>query len=470
MSARKRILVVDDELAVRVPIRRFLASNGFDVEEADGVRAALEASRHAPPDLAIVDYSLGDGDGLELLRGLKAADPGLPVIVLTGHGTIDLAVRAMQDGAEQFFTKPVELPTLLVVLQRALENRRNRQTSLLGRSRSVRAAVDPFLGGSPGIRRLREEATRIARASIPVLIQGETGSGKGVLATWIHEAGPRGEEPFVDLNCAGVSRELLESELFGYEKGAFTGAVAAKPGLLELAHGGTFFLDEIGDIELAVQAKLLKVIEELRFRRLGDVRDRRVDVRLIAATHRDLARQVQEQRFREDLLYRINAVTLVVPPLRERGEDAVLIAKSLLARIGSELDRPAVVLSEAAERAIARHPWPGNVRQLRNALERAVLLTDRATLQPGDVLPDAEPASGRGVTVATRGVSASAASAAGPAAAEPLTLDEIEKRHIEDMLRRAEGSVPQTARLLGLSRSALYARMKRHHIVVRRSV
>jgi len=441
------LLLVDDEEAVRFPIRRFLTAQGYDVREAQTVAGALEACRASLPDAAVLDFSLPDGDGLDLLRALRAMDASLPVIILTGHGTIDLAVKAMQEGADQFFTKPVELPTLKVVLDRAVQNRRSRQESLAGRSAHARSSVDPFLGDSPAVTRLAEQAARVAAAAVPVLIQGETGSGKGVLARWLHEHGPRADEPFVDLNCAGLSRELLESELFGHEKGAFTGAVAAKPGLLELAHRGTFFLDEIGDVDLQVQAKLLKVLEELRFRRLGDVKDRRVDVRLIAATHHDLARQVEEGKFREDLFYRISAVPLHVPPLRERGRDAVLLARSLLARIGSELSRPGLRLSDTAETALASARWPGNIRQLRNALERAVLLGDRTMIEAADL----------------------AEIQASPPSTARLSLLEAEKRHIAAVLGAEGGNVPKAALVLGLSRSALYEKIRKHGIALSRS-
>ena len=466
MTTRRRILIVDDDSAMRLPMRLFLSPHGYDIDEASSVKAALEAVRRCPPHLAVLDFSLPDGSGIDLMRTLKAADPALPVFLLTGHGTIDLAVKAMQEGAEQFFTKPVDMPTLQVVLERALENRRNRQASLIRSSK--RPMTDPFVGDSAAIHRLREQATRVASAAVPVLIQGETGSGKGVLARWLHESGVRGDEPFVDINCAGISRDLLESELFGYEKGAFTGADEAKPGLLELAHGGTFFLDEIGDVDIAVQAKLLKVIEELRFRRLGDVRDRRVDVRLLAATHRDLERQVAAQRFREDLLYRINTVTLMVPPLRERGSDIVLLARMLLARIAAELGRPGLQLSGAAEGAISAHAWPGNVRQLRNALERAALLSDRTVLEPDDVVP---PSLAAPAPIALPPSSLDDSGVASQGAARGVaSLDDVERRHIEDVLRKTAGSVPQAAEALGLSRSALYGRMRRLGIVVRRSV
>jgi DNA-binding NtrC family response regulator len=440
------ILLVDDDDAVRFPIRRFLAAQGFTVQEAASVQAALAAASLRLPEAAIIDYTLPGGTGLDLLRQLKEIQSDLPVIILTGHGTIDLAVQAMKEGAEQFFTKPVELATLRVVLQRALDNRRLRHVS---RSRTRAAPpVDPFRGTCAAIRRLAEHAARVAPAAVPVLVQGETGSGKGVLARWIHDHGPRADEPFVDLNCAGLSRELVESELFGHEKGAFTGAATAKPGLLELADRGTLFLDEIGELDAAVQAKILKVVEDMRFRRLGDLRDRRVDVRLVAATHRDLGALVAEGRFREDLLYRINTVSLAVPPLRERGADVVMLAKDLLRAIGSDVGRSDLSLSPEAEAFVAGHPWPGNVRQLRNALERAALLADRPVLEPHD-LGGAGPAG------------ATAPDGARPV--ERLTLAEVERRHIESVLR-AEGSVPGAAAVLGLSRSALYERLKKYDL------
>jgi DNA-binding NtrC family response regulator len=451
--AERKILLVDDDESVRLALGRFLDSKGYAHVDADGVAAVRELLRGQSVDAAVVDFSLPDGDGLDVLRTLKAQDPSLPVLLLTGHGTIDLAVKAIKEGAEQFLTKPVELPALLVVLDRALDASRMRHVSLARKTSKARRLVDPFFGESPIIRRLAAEAERVAPSPLPLLIRGETGTGKGVLARWIHQNGPRADEPFVDLNCAGLSRELLETELFGHEKGAFTGAIAAKQGLLEIAHRGTLFLDEIGDVDLQVQAKLLKVVEDLRFRRLGDVRDRQVDVRLVAATHQDLGRLVQEKKFREDLFYRISTLPLVMPPLRERGGDVKLLARRLMETVGAELGRAGVRLSPAAEASLAARAWPGNVRELRNVLERAILLSDSTTLE----------ASHLGESDPRIAVPAEKAESGG------LTLAEAERRHIEAVLREAQGVVPRAAEVLGLSRSALYERIKKHGIAVRKS-
>jgi transcriptional regulator with GAF, ATPase, and Fis domain len=284
----------------------------------------------------------------------------------------------------------------------------------------------------------------VATAPTPVLLRGETGSGKGVLARWLHERSPRAQQPFVDLNCAGLSRELLESELFGHQKGAFTGAVQAKPGLMEMANRGTLFLDEIGDVDLQVQAKLLKALEEMRFRRLGEVQDRRVDVRLVAATHRDLDALVRSEKFREDLYYRIRGVELRIPPLRERGRDAILLARRLLEGIAADLGRPGVRLAESAERALLSHPWPGNVRELRNVLEHAALLSPRTTLVEEDFAE---------LLRSPRGPVAGAMAA--------LTLEEAERRHVELVLRQEGWVVQKAAEVLGISRTSLYERMRR---------
>ena len=442
-----RLLLVDDEPAVRLPLERFFTGTGFEVVTAGSVAEALESYRSFPPDVVLLDYALPDGDGLGLLRQLRSVDDSIPAILLTAHGSIDLAVQAVKEGAENFLTKPVELPALLLMVERLVENRRLRHRSAAERRREVRDAPDPFMGESPVVRRLAEQAARVAAAPTPVLILGETGSGKGVLARWLHEHSPRAQQSFVDLNCAGLSRDLLESELFGHQKGAFTGAVAAKPGLMEMANRGTLFLDEMGDVDLLVQGKLLKALEDMRFRRLGEVQDRRVDVRLLAATHRDLDALVREEKFREDLYYRVRGVELRVPPLRERGRDVILLARRFLERIATDLGRAGVRLSESAEQALLSHAWPGNVRELRNVLEHAALLSPRTTLVAEDFVE---------VLRSPR--------APGAAPGVSMTLDEAERRHVEQVLRQEGWVVQRAAEVLGLSRTSLYERIRRYGI------
>ncbi len=440
--AAKRILVVDDDGGVRFGVRDYLSTRGFDVDEASSCTSAEETIQAHLPDVVVLDYRLPDGDALELLPRLKAADADMPVVLLTGHGTIELAVRAIQAGADQFLTKPVELSALHLLVQRLLENRRLRQKQAAGLSRPGQAAVDPFIGTSAVIRRLAEEARQALQTDSPVLILGETGAGKGVLAGWLHRNGSRADEAFVDVSCAGLSRELLDSELFGHEKGAFTGAVSTKQGLLEVAHHGTVFLDEIGDTDPAVQAKLLKVIEEKRFRRLGDTRDRHADVHLIAATHSDLVALAREKRFREDLYYRISVIPLHVPALRERREDIPPLARTLLCRIASELGRPVPSLTDETIEALADFSWPGNVRELRNVLERALLRS-------------------RGGTVTRRHLALEGPTPTAPAGGdENLTLQEIERRHIARVLEAEGGHVERAAGRLGIPRSSLYQKIK----------
>jgi DNA-binding NtrC family response regulator len=449
-EAKRTLLLVEDQETLRAPVAGFFRDRGYQVHEAETFRAAEAAFRAARPDAAVLDYGLPDRDGIELVGTLHQLDSSVPLVLLTGFGSIELAVKAIKEGAEQFLTKPVDLPTLEAVIERALANQRNRQFILADQSRQAREALDPFRGGSDVIQRLKEQALRLAALSRPVLIQGPTGSGKGVLARWLHRSGPRAAESFVDLNCAALSRELLESELFGHERGAFTGAVSAKPGLLEVAHRGTLFLDEIGDMDPSVQARVLKVVEDQRFRRVGDVRDRQVDVRLIAASHHDLRKLVAEGRFREDLLYRINSLTLTVPPLADRADDIIGLARTIVDQMAAEMARPGVKLAPDAERAISAYPWPGNIRELRNALERAVIFGGRATLTAGDL-----------------GEAVSGWSIPAPSAVRG-TLKDVERQHIEATLREEQWDIRRAAARLGVSRSALYARLQKHRIAMPR--
>ena len=448
--ARNRILLVDDDPVIRFGIRNFLESQGMQVTEAESVQQAQEKLRATCPDAAIVDFSLPDGDGLELLEHFKSIDPDLPVIVLTGQGSIELAVRAIKQGAEQFLTKPVELPALHALLVRALENKRYRQHSLVNLSKANRERLDPFLGTSPAIRKLQELARRVVSSDSPILIQGETGSGKGVLAKWIHENSPRAEEVFMDLNCAGLEREFLETELFGHERGAFTGAVHSKLGLLEVADRGTVFLDEIGDIDLTVQPKLLKVLETRQFRRLGDVHDRTVDIRLISATHRDLKELVRQQRFREDLFFRITIIPVRLPPLRERQEDIPLLACEILRRISQERGRDKIDLDEAAMTMLTHYLWPGNIREMRNVLERAAQIAERSPLTARDLelqWPGSTPVKPEASALDTN-----------------LTMRQLELHYIGLVLAEERGSIDRAAERLGISRSSLYSKVKNKEV------
>ena len=440
-----RVLVLDDNEAVRMSVAMYFGDLGYVPHEAPTLAAALRAIETEAFDVAIADYMLPDGTALDLLARLKEAGSPLPVIVLTGHGSIELAVRAIHAGAEHFLTKPLELPALLAVVQRITDRRRTQRREAADRSRTRRDAVDPFCGPSPQMRALAEDARRVAGADLPVLIQGDTGCGTGVLAAWLHAHGSRATEALVDINCAGLNAQLMESELFGHERGAFTSANAAKSGLLELAHRGTLFLDEIGDLDVQVQPKLLKVLEDKRYRRVGGVRDKVVDVRLIAATHVDLQAAVNERRFRSDLFFRINPLVLRVPALYERPEDIVALAHQLF----DSHPRGALELAPDAVRALEAYPWPGNIRELRNVLERAVLLCDRRLLTARDLrlTPDDAPRAVRGTPE--------------PVDADIVPLDENERRYLVRVLETKHGKVDEVARALDVPLSTLYQRLKR---------
>ncbi len=438
-----RLLVVDDEESVRFAIADFLGADGYKVTEAGSLREARFEIRREIPEVLVLDYRLPDGDSLDLVAELSGSIPELPIVMLTGHGSIDLAVRAIKLGAEQFLTKPVELPALEILVRRLIETRRQRRR--LATVRPARVVLDPFCGESDAIRRVREDAERLAGTDRPVLIRGETGTGKGVLARWLHERGPRSDEAFVDLNCAGLARELLDSELFGHERGAFTGAIARKPGLLEVADHGTLFLDEIGEMDPAIQPKLLKALEEGRFRRLGDVRDLTSDFALIAATNRDLREMIRAGSFREDLYFRISTLTITIPPLRDRPGDIALLAGRMLDGFAIERGKEPLTITPAAARQLARYPWPGNIRELKNVLERAFLLCAGAAIGIDDLrfdLPSHEPA--------------------------PRTLEDAERVHILHALEAAGGNVDAAAALLEIPRSTLYFKIKRHAIPLSR--
>jgi DNA-binding NtrC family response regulator len=442
----KRVLVVEDDELMLEFLAGGLGVEGFEIIKAMSLSEAFKEILDSPPNIVLADYELGDGTAFDLLAWLKQRDFGIPLIVLTAHASIDLAVDAVKHGAEHFVPKPVDLGFLTTVLRRTLERLRSLQKDLANNLERARYERDPFLGKSASILELRKAARRMSETKNTLLIQGETGTGKGVLARWLHKTGPRSSEAFVELNCAGLSSALLESELFGHQKGAFTGAVMNKIGFLEAANHGILFLDEIGDMDLQVQPKILKVVEDKRFYRLGDVHERMVDVQIIGATHRNLKKQVGENEFRSDLFFRISTLTLNIPPLRERLEDLPIITDKLLEQFSWEMKRGPLRISDNARLELRQYSWPGNIRELRNVLERAALLSDDRVIDK----------TGLEFEFSERQALAS------DVGMKNLTLKEMEKRHIAQALELEGGRVTRTAKLLGMPRSSLYAKMREH--------
>jgi DNA-binding NtrC family response regulator len=447
------ILLVEDDAELRGALRSYLELKGYSVSEREtgkGCREYLEQNR---PDAIVMDYSLPDSEGLQLLRHIRAVDSSVPVLMMTGHATIDLAVRSIKEGAEQFIAKPLEMSVLLKLLEKALDNRRFIRRELAVKNKVVRYRRDPFLGSSESIRQLHSAAQRVVGSNYPILIQGETGTGKGVLAEWLTKEGPRSNEALVDLNCAGLNRELLESDLFGHEKGAFTGAITQKTGLLEVAHRGTLFLDEIGDMDIAIQPKLLKVLDETRFRRLGGIRDHSVDIHLIAATHQDMGALVASGRFRSDLYFRVSTIPLSIPPLRDRIGDIPILANWFLERLQEDLNSSKLQFGPGVLRALEGYRWPGNIRELRNVLERAALLCSNGMISTEDLHFQL-------VRPSVAAAQAGAAQAQSP----DMTLQQIERQHIAHVLRSENGKVDRAAVRLGIPRSSLYAKIKQYGI------
>jgi len=441
-----RVLAIVHEAPMLNSLAEGLGAEGFAVTRAEGLSSSYPEILKSEPNIILADYQLRDGTALDLLAWLKARDLHIPLIVLADQGKIGLSVEAVKNGAEQFIPKPVDLRFLTTLLRRSMENYRNRQKGLAIERQRARYERDPFLGTSPAIQKLRDAAARVSKASGTVLIQGETGTGKGVLARWLHQAGSRSNEAFVDLNCAGLSNELLESELFGHQKGAFTGAVQNKIGFLEAANHGALFLDEIGDMSLQVQPKILKVVEEKQFYRLGDVNTRKADVQIFAASHCDLKKMVEEGKFRHDLYFRISALRLCIPPLRERPEDIPFITDKLLAQLSWDMKFESLRISDDARLKLQHYSWPGNIRELRNVLERAALLSDDGVIHR----------TGLEFEAPDRG------DLAENLAFGNLTLKEMERSYILQMLAFEGGRVAQAAKRLGMPRSSLYAKIQEH--------
>ena len=463
LPAREQILVVDDEANLRRVLSAQLARDGYEVHTAEDGEAALSFLREHHVDLVITDLRMPHLGGMDLLRAALREDPNLPVVILTAHGTVDTAVEALKTGAFDYISKPFDQDEVRQVVRKALRTRAlaSRDATML-----VPAAVGPdapttrfgIIGSGAAVQELYSLIDRVADTPTTVLVTGESGTGKELVARALHEHSSRAGEPFIKVNCAAIPKDLMESELFGYEKGAFTGAVGSKPGRFELASGGTLFLDEIGEIPLEMQVKLLRVLQESEFERVGGVRTLRVDVRLVAATNRDLKKEIAGGGFRDDLYYRLNVVPIVLPPLRARAGDIGELVTFFVAKFNARLNKSVKGLMPEALQILERYQWPGNIRELENIIERAVLFADGEHVTPADLPPD----------VASLGVGPrlDLGDASPPLGAEGLkeqvkaATARLERELIVRALKQTTGNVTHAARLLKISRKGLQLKMK----------
>jgi two-component system, NtrC family, response regulator AtoC len=446
------VLVVDDEKLIRVWLEAQLEEAGYQVTLAEDAASARRSFLDNPPDAALLDLKLPDGNGLDLLKELMDVDPNAVAVILTAHGDIETAVKAVKLGAYQFLEKPPKLEDLLITIEKGLETRTLKRTvSGLRRQAGWLVAGVEIVGRSAAMKRIVELVNRVAASEgSTVLLRGESGVGKEVAAQAIHAQSARAEFPFLEINCTALPETLLESELFGHERGAFTDARERKIGLLELADHGTVLLDEIGDLSTGSQAKLLRFLETRTFKRVGGVRDIKVDVRIVASTNRDLEAAVRDGGFRQDLFYRINVVPITIPPLRERPDDVAPLVSFFLESISAQLRRPATSVSNAAFKMLERYSWPGNVRELRNVIERTLILEEADEIVP-EHLPD-ELQLGKGAVSLTPGMKLPAGG---------IHLEELEKDLILQALTQAQGNKTKAATLLGMSRDTLRYRLEK---------
>ncbi|HMC23811.1 MAG TPA: sigma-54 dependent transcriptional regulator [Thermoanaerobaculia bacterium] len=445
---RQRVLIVDDDPNIVSGLSALLEES-WDVRTASTGREAIVAFGEFSPDVVLLDVQLPDMSGIDLLHHFKMYSEAVAVIMMSGAGTFDRVVETVKLGAETFLPKPFDFDTLTLTLEnvsRIIATRRE----LLALKRNDSDELERLPGISPSIQQLNQLLGQVAGAPSPVLIEGESGTGKGILARLIHNRSARRRAPFVDLNCAGLSKELLESELFGHERGAFTNAMNTKQGLFEIAGDGTLFLDEIGEMEITVQARLLKAIEDKRFRRVGGVRDLSANFRLIAATNRDLGEAVKQNQFRADLYYRLNVVRIRMPPLRERLEDVPILVDVMLRPLAKDIGRPVPAISPRALKKLEGYHWPGNVRELRNVLERALLTLTGKEIRSEDLLLES------GQNQAIKG----AATGLPTGEWDIRPLDEVIASYVAASVTAAGGNVRKAARQLQISPSTLYARLK----------
>ena len=449
-----RILVVDDEKLIRWSLQQTLVKAGYELETAESGTAATSVMRQDAPDLVLLDLKLPDIDGIQVLRHIKETQPGIPVVIMTAYADVPTAVEAMRLGAYDYIAKPIDFENLAVTIRNALETRHLRQkVEFFKEKHAYPFHFERIIGASPAIRTVIALARRVSTSgATTVLIQGESGTGKDLLAKAVHYESVRADEPLMEITCTAMPETLLESELFGHERGAFTDAKVLKRGLIEMAHGGTVFLDEIGDMTPALQAKLLRVLEERRFRRVGGIKDIDVDIRVVAASNKDLRRAVDEGSFRKDLYYRLQVMTITIPPLRERPEDIPLLARHFLEHFSVDFKKPLPQLRPDAERLLMQYQWPGNVRELRNVIERSMILVEDGELTPADLPPE----------IAGHGASHEA-----PRFRLPLpgiVLEDVEKDFVRQALELTHGNQTRAAHLLGLTRDELRYRAKKFEL------
>jgi DNA-binding NtrC family response regulator len=453
MKTTASILLVDDDTAFRHVMSGELRRLGHDVATAGSGEEALERVERSEPEIVLLDLRLPGINGLETLRAIHTRNPAIEVIMLTGHGSIDTAIESIRQGAFDYVTKPCPLDEIQIRVQRAIERRAlRRRATLLERALTPPDQAASFIGDSPEFRRMLHLVELVGASDSTVLITGETGSGKERVAKMLHARSARKAKPFVVVDCAALQESLLQSELFGHERGSFTGADKAKPGLFEVAHGGTIFLDEIGEISQVTQVNLLRVLDSSVFRHVGGTAEIRVDVRVLAATNRDLRAMVGKGLFREDLYYRMSTITVEIPPLRKRGEDAELLARHFVDML-NERYCSSKVLSEGALDALRRHSWPGNVRELLHAVEAAAVVCEGEA-----ILAEHLPAS-------VRSGSAPPVAAPAPEAGRMATLVELELMHIRRALAAHNGHRGNAARSLGISERNLYRKLKEHRLL-----
>ena len=445
MKREVNILVVDDEEIVRSSLVDWLREDGYHAEAAENGFEALEKLREKPWDIALVDLKMPKMDGLELMERMKELKPDIQVIIITAYATVHTAVQAMKMGAYDYLVKPFNPEEISLLINRLIESKELvKEISYLRKELAKQYQFHDLISKSPKMQKIFEFARTVAKSNSNILILGESGTGKELLARAIHNESLRAAGPFVAVSCVALPETLLESELFGHEKGAFTDAVTQKKGKFELAHGGTLFLDEIGDISPKLQLNLLRVLQEKEFTRVGGTKPIKVDVRIIAATNRDLKKAVDEGKFRDDLYYRLNVISIQIPPLRERKEDIPLLVHRFIEKFNIELGKRVEKISEEALKTLMKYDWPGNVRELENVIERAMVITKGTLIKPEDIQISAEPSK----EVRVEG--------------EDKSLRAVERAHIQRVLEENDWNIQRSAQILGIDRVTLYKKIKKY--------